>query len=215
MKQKRLETICSFLDIDDKMIDVGCDHAYVAIEMARRGCQKILATDIHPKALEIAKKNIANENYTKQIKCQLSDGLKEITMNDFDTLVIAGMGTSTIIQILSDTKKMQNITKMILQSNHDLPKLRTFVNQLGYQLKKEQIIEENNHYYTIMLWIKGHQILTSEEIEFGLYQKENQKYYQIWFQKEQELLNKIPKTQKKKLNEIKKRQHILQNYLNN
>ena len=47
MKQKRLEAICSFLTTEDKIIDIGCDHAYVPIYMAKKGATHILATDIH------------------------------------------------------------------------------------------------------------------------------------------------------------------------
>jgi tRNA (adenine22-N1)-methyltransferase len=213
MKQKRLESICTFLDKNDKIIDIGCDHAYVCIEMAKRGCLNILASDIHPKALAIAKKNITNENLHDQIKCQLSDGLKKIETDDYDTLVIAGMGTSTIIHILSESKKLQHISKLVLQSNNDLFALRTFVNNLGYELKQEQVVLENNHFYTIMLWTKGNKILTEEELEFGLYQKENQEFYQAWFNKEQKLLMQIPKNHEKKLNETKKRLKVLQKYL--
>ncbi|MCI8575098.1 MAG: SAM-dependent methyltransferase [Bacilli bacterium] len=215
MKQKRLETVCSFLDTLDKIIDIGCDHAYVSIEMASRGASKILATDIHSKALDIAKKNIENSNYSTNISCQLSDGLKSLDTKEYDTLVIAGMGASTIIHILSDSKKMQSITKLVLQSNNDLPKIRAYVNQLGYQLKNEQIVYERNHYYTVMLWQKGFSKLTKEQIEFGLYQKDNQNYYQDWYEKDRSLLNLIPKIKWKKRRQIKKRLKTLQKYLAN
>ena len=58
MKQKRLEAICSFLTTEDKIIDIGCDHAYVPIYMAKKGATHILATDIHENALNVAKENI-------------------------------------------------------------------------------------------------------------------------------------------------------------
>ena len=58
MKQKRLQAICAYLNVQDKIIDVGCDHAYVAIWMARLGTQQILATDIHEEALNMARKNM-------------------------------------------------------------------------------------------------------------------------------------------------------------
>ena len=67
MKQKRLDAICAFLDPNDCIIDIGCDHAYVPIEMAKRGAKKILATDIHEKALEIAKKTFKESIWEKKL----------------------------------------------------------------------------------------------------------------------------------------------------
>jgi len=42
---KRIKAIVSFIDIDDLIVDVGCDHAYVSKLLAKRG-QKSIASDI-------------------------------------------------------------------------------------------------------------------------------------------------------------------------
>lgn len=192
MKQKRLEAICSFLTKEDRIIDIGCDHAYVSIEMAQRNTKKILATDIHPKALEMAKKNIASLNLEHQIECQQSDGLENIDPSSYDTLVIAGMGTSTIIHILSNQEKLKSIQKMVIQTNNELDRLRAFINSNGYELKKERVVFEKKHYYVVMLWKKGTKKLTKEEINFGLYSKENQGYYQYLKAKNELIYKEIP-----------------------
>ncbi len=43
-------------------LDVGTGSGYQAIELAKRGADKILAIDINPKAIEAAKKNALKEN---------------------------------------------------------------------------------------------------------------------------------------------------------
>lgn len=213
MKQKRLEAICSFLTKEDNIIDIGCDHAYVCIEMAHRGATKILATDIHPNALEYAKKNIVKHHVTSQIHCQLSDGLKEVATKGYDTLVIAGMGTSTILHILEDKEKLKPIKKIILQSNNECNRLRQTMIAKGFELVDEIVIYEKKHYYTIMKWVTNPSSLTEEEIEFGIYKKENQEYYHYLYQKEEKILKSIPfmkwhqrKKQRHKLKMLKKYQ---------
>ena len=193
--EKRLDAICEFLNIQDHFIDVGTDHAYIPIKMAKKGSSQILATDIHPKALLQAKKNILKENLEHQINTMITDGLENIVTENYDTLVIAGMGTATMIHILENEEKLQSIKKIILQSNNHLEELRMFMNQKKWSLQKEKIVYDKGHYYTIMEYIKGIQKLTQEELFLGIFDSKNEKYYQFLEKKYQEIYQKIPDTQ--------------------
>ena len=207
---KRLTAIANFLTTQDAFIDIGSDHAYVPILMAKRGSFNILATDIHENALRIAKKNICNAGYESVIKTALSDGLEQVLVEDYDTLVIAGMGYFTIKHILEDSKKLKNIKKMILQSNNHLKDLRIFMNMLGYALVDEVVVWESGHYYTIMKYEKGVQILTEVEYTFGLYRRENKEYYQFVYRELDHLLKKVD-SEKAKI--LKKEKELLETYL--
>ena len=209
MKQKRLEAIASFLHVKDRFIDIGTDHAYIPIYMAKKGCKEILATDIHPKALAIAQKNISEEHLESQIKTLVADGLKNITVKNYDTLVIAGMGASTIKKILSSPKELESIKKIIIQSNNDLEMIRRYMNEIQYGLKEEKIIQEKHHYYIIMMFEKMHQKLSDLEYEFGLYKKENKTYYQYLQKYYLDLYQKIPENQEDLRKNIKKKIKVL------
>ncbi len=213
MPEKRLEIISSLLNKEDCLIDIGCDHAYVCIELAKKGADKILATDIHEKALKSAKKNIEKNGFQSIIDCQLSDGLEKINTEGFNTIVIAGMGTSTIKHILSDQKKLNSIQKIILQSNNDLSELRLFMKQIGYAIKKEYVVLEKKHYYTIILYQKGKQKLKKRELELGFYQENLQEYYQYLIKKYEIIRNKIPKKNRKKRYHLKQKIKWLQNWI--
>ncbi|MCI8394002.1 MAG: SAM-dependent methyltransferase [Bacilli bacterium] len=213
MKQKRLDAICAFLDPNDCIIDIGCDHAYVPIEMAKRGAKKILATDIHEKALEIAKKNIQREHLEKKITCLVADGLKKVDVNGYDTLVIAGMGTNTIKKILNNPKKLQAIQKVIIQSNNDLKELRQFLSSLRFQLIDEIVLLEKNHYYTIMKWKKGTSKLSKTEEELGIWRQENLEYYQVLEAKFLEIKQKIPLFHIKKRFQIWRKKTKIKTYI--
>src|SRR5574344_511099 len=147
---KRLQGIESLLSISDKFIDVGCDHAYVCIDMAHQGANHILASDINIHALDRAKENIKKNHLERQIKTALSAGLNDIDTAEYNTLVITGMGAYTILYILANKKKLETIEKMIISSNNDLDILRRGIEKINYQIKKEIIVYENNHYYTII-----------------------------------------------------------------
>lgn len=214
MKQKRLKAICDFLSTEDNIIDIGCDHAYVCIEMARRGAKKILATDIHPNALESAKKNIA-KTYPNQIQCQVSDGLKEIDPKDYNTLILAGMGANTIKHILKEKKKLSSIKKIIIQANNEWKEIRIFLNKLNFSLTDEVIIHERKHDYIIMKWEVGEKKLSQTQKELGIYKSENIIFYQSWNQQLKILKSKIPKERKTKHQEIDKIEKKLQQYIIN
>lgn len=213
MNNKRINEIVRFIEKTDKVIDVGCDHAYTSILCAKLGCKKILATDITQGALNIAIKNIKENNLEEVIKTYLTDGLDNIDTSQFNTIIISGMGTSTIKRILK-IDKLKSIKKIILQSNNDLKELRLYMNSLGYSLKKEKIIFENNHYYTIMKYEKeAGQILKEVQLEFGIYQEEALDYYRYIDKKLDAIYKNIPLKRKKEREENRYLKKLLSNYL--
>ena len=42
MKNKRLEKVLSFIEPNDSLADVGCDHGYLALEAIKKGVKKVL-----------------------------------------------------------------------------------------------------------------------------------------------------------------------------
>ena len=192
MNSKRLLEIAKYIDKDDTVLDVGCDHAYLSIYLKKNNlCKSVLASDISENALNYAKKNISK--YKLDINTYVSDGLKDIN-EYYDTVVIAGMGTSTILHIL-DTKVLPN--KLIISSNNEHYKLRSELNKLGYRLLNESIIKENNHYYVIMKYIKGSQKLSKKYLKYGI--SNNKEYYKYLYNKNKELISKVNLKKKIKL----------------
>ena len=210
MQSKRIKTILSLLDACDNIIDIGCDHAYVAILMAYHGSKKILATDIHKGALEIAKDNIKKEGLENIIQTKLTDGLVGIDTKDYNTLVIAGMGASTIISILSLKEKLKSIKKIIIQSNNDLDILRKYMESINYKINKEIVVYEKGHYYTIIEYICGKDTLKPYEYLYGKYNKDNKEYYEYINKKLDYLLDKVPRDKNK---ELKLKKEYLSYYL--
>lgn len=177
MKSLRLNTIASFIEYEDKVADIGCDHAYLSIYLTENDlCKKVIATDINQNALQIAIKNIKKNNLENKIKTYLSDGLKNVDDYEIDTLVISGMGTSTILQILNNIEKFP-IKKLVLQSNNNLPTLRSSLRKRGFYLQKEKVIYEKKHFYVIGVYNKEKTKISLRDIVFGKYDSSNLSYY--------------------------------------
>ena len=89
----RLKELSTFIDEDDKLIDVGCDHALLDIYLCEQYKNlKVIASDIHEGALKNAKNNIDKFKMKDRINVRLGDGLSIVNPDEFDTILIAGMG---------------------------------------------------------------------------------------------------------------------------
>ena len=184
---------------DSIVLDVGTDHALLPIYLIKNKiCQKVLASDISSKALENAKANIKKYNITN-ITLYETDGLKDIPKK-YDTLIISGMGTSTILSILA-TDDLPNT--IILSSNNDLELLRVTMNKKGYKITKELVVYEKNKYYDIILYEKGKERLTKFVKEFG--KSNDLDYYNHLYKLEKKIYEVANKAKKGKLKHSLKR----------
>lgn len=165
----RLKLLAENIKDNSKVIDIGCDHAYLSIYLAKTKKNiHIIASDINECAYNIAKRNVSEEKLESQIEVRLGNGLKVAKKEELDTIVLAGLGTMTIIGILkNDIDKLKYVDTLIIQSNTDLISLRKNVISLGYYIYDEKIVLENNIYYTIITFKKGYKKYNKKELLFG------------------------------------------------
>ena len=71
---------------EDKILDLGCGYGLVGIYLAKAvGCQNVVMSDINPKAVEIAQRNVRlNEANVRVLQ---SDGFDELEEHDFDLVL--------------------------------------------------------------------------------------------------------------------------------
>lgn len=188
---KRLTNLALLVDKDDKIADVGCDHAYLSIYLAENNlCNSIVATEIAEGPYNIALKNIKNNDLSKKIKLYLTDGLINVEEN-LDTIIISGMGATTIIKILNEYKNLSKIKKLIIQSNNDWEIIRRFLNDKGFYIEKEIYTDENKKDYITILATKKDKINREQELIMGVYSSLNKKLYINQKEKLETILKKI------------------------
>ena len=189
----RLKLISDFVPLDSKVMDIGCDHGLLDIYLYQnRIVKKIIASDINLSALNNAIENIKANKLEKEIETRLSDGLENIHAEDeIDTLVIAGMGSNTIVNMLKkDIKKLDKIKTIIIQSNTKLEFLRKEITKLGYYIDSELIVEDNKKIYVIIRFKKGNKKYNRKELYFGpKLMEENSELFQEYKRIELEKLN--------------------------
>lgn len=199
----RLEVISSYIDDNEKVLDVGCDQALLSKLLSKRRIYSV-ASDIVPSIIENAKKNLMPLE-KEYITFKVGNGIT-IEENDY-TLVLSGMGTYNILKILSESKVKFNKIITISNNNHDI--LRKDMASLGYYVKSEEIIKDKGKYYNLIIFDTNKRKYTKEDIVVGV----NHKNKELLKEKNLYLINKYKDILKSVNNEkLKNILDILENY---
>lgn len=145
---KRLSKVLDYIDKFDIVADIGADHGYLSLEMLNNGVSfvQVVENKIEPlKRAQLTLKDYRNVKYS------LSDGISDLH-ELINTVTICGMGGLNIVEILNNNlSTARSLKKIILQANSKLFELREFLNQNGFIILDEAIIEEKGCYYEIIL----------------------------------------------------------------
>ena len=135
-----------------RLADIGTDHAYIPIYLARSGkIPEAVAMDVNRGPLERAEENIRAYELEDRIKTRLSDGFSALEQGEADSAVIAGMGGGLMIRILKEGEDVvRTLKECILQPQSEIEKVRAFLLEEGFLFIKEDMVEEDGKYYPMM-----------------------------------------------------------------
>jgi tRNA (adenine22-N1)-methyltransferase len=113
-----------------------------------------------------AKEHIAEYQKTGNgisIQTRLSDGLRELSPGEADTVIIAGMGGELEIRILEEGKHMwDSVKNWILSPQSSLDKVRHFLLENGFAICDEAMIKDEGKFYTVMQVKRGSETYAGE-----------------------------------------------------
>ncbi len=168
--KERLKAIASFVPAGSVIIDVGTDHAYLPIYLVQAGiCPKALGVDVHQGPFRSALEQVQVQGLADRVKVILGDGLKPVKPGSGDVVTIAGMGGTTMRDILqSSPEVLSTVRRLILQPQVAGNCLRLWLLQNGWALLDERLVEEENRIYTIIVAQPGVQNIPTElELDLG------------------------------------------------
>lgn len=211
---KRLQTISAFIEKNDVVLDIGCDHALLGIYLVLNKDIKVIGSDINSGPLLKAKENLKKYHLSRKIELRLGDGLN-IMSDDINTIVISGMGGQSIINILKNINKYPNVKKLVISPNNDFSLTRTEISKLGFSLERETMVLESGKYYLISEYKIGKKKIDSFFGKLDLNDSIVKKYYQNIYDNNLKILSKLgikDRVKKKKLikdnNKIKDKLHL-------
>ena len=194
MNNKRIEAISQLIDNDESVIDIGCDHGFLAKMLRIKGNNKlIICSDNKIGPLNNARNNLIGYD---NIHFELTDGVDNID-TVCDVCVLAGMGHNTVISIIENNENyFRNCKKIIIQVNSVVAQMRQYLSNHKFQIIDECMVYDYK-YYQIMVVKTGQQQLNELQIEFGpvLLEKKGEVFLQC-YQKQlshfQSLLSTLP-----------------------
>ena len=206
---ERLQTLSAFIEDGEVVLDIGCDHGLLGIYLSlNRNNIHVISSDINKKPLNKAKENIHKYHLDDKIDLRLGDGLSVVS-DDIKTIIISGMGTETIINILKSINNYSNINKLVLSPNNDFPLLREHICKLGFYITKEEIVLENNKYYLISEFKRGYNKCDYYFGKLNLKDAIVRKYYQYIYDKNRQIFSNLSlKNKLKKISLLKENWRI-------
>jgi len=192
MISKRLELVASFVPQGTILLDVGSDHAYLPIELVERGqIESAIAGEVVEGPYQSAVKNVEAHGLKEKIQVRLANGLAAFEEGDqVSVITIAGMGGRLIARILEEgLDKLANVERLVLQPNNREDDLRIWLQENGFQIVAESILEEAGKFYEILVVEVGQMKLSASDVRFGpfLSKEVSPVFVQKW-QKEAEKL---------------------------
>lgn len=147
---KRLQTLCALLERAETFADVGCDHGYCSSYMLENGlCERVIFSDISKGSLQKAETLLAKYVASGRATPVLGDGFFGVP-KETEEVLIAGMGGSEIVSILSDKTYGFLPKRFVFQPMHDAEKLRRYLIEKGAEIERDFTFFDGKFYDVIV-----------------------------------------------------------------
>ena len=139
----RLQTIADFVPNGSKCADIGTDHGYIPVYLVQNGkCSSVIASDIRKGPIESAVRSGQYYGVDDKIRYICAPGLDGILKGEVDTIIIAGMGGETIIQILQNAPWLDKSITLILQPQSKIDLLQRYLSLRGFVPDKAKLVKD-------------------------------------------------------------------------
>lgn len=153
----RLEAIGKLVPNGCVLADIGTDHAYLPVWLLEQGkIASAIAGDIAEGPCLAARNTVSMHGMKGKVEVRLGSGLKVLQAGEADCIAIAGMGASTMIEILeADMPLAVEAKRLVLQPMAGAASLRKWLTQKGWCIVEETLVEDGRHLYEIMAVERG------------------------------------------------------------
>ena len=153
----RLEAIGKLVPQGCVLADIGTDHAYLPVWLLEQGkIASAIAGDIAEGPCLAAKNTVSMHGMKGKVEVRLGSGLKVLQAGEADCIAIAGMGASTMMEILeADMPLAVEAKRLVLQPMAGAASLRKWLIQNGWCIVAEDLVADGRHLYEIMAVERG------------------------------------------------------------
>ncbi|MFJ4388910.1 tRNA (adenine(22)-N(1))-methyltransferase [Pseudomonas soli] len=167
----RLERVAAHVPAGARLADIGSDHGYLPVALARRGAiVAAVAGEVALTPYQAAQRTVRDNGLEDRITVRHASGLAAIEPNDGITAVsICGMGGETIRDILEAGRQhLGGHERLVLQPNGGEQALRQWLMDNGYRIVCEEVLRENRFDYEIIVAERAESVsYSAEQLYFG------------------------------------------------
>lgn len=145
----RLKMVADMVRCGSRIADIGTDHGYLPAWLVRSGkCIGGVAADLRKSPLENAAETLRIYGVEDKVTLRLSDGLNSVLCDEYDDVVLAGMGGTLIAEILEREEKLKDKSKrIIVQPNSHSENVRKFFCENGFTILAENACVDDRRDY--------------------------------------------------------------------
>lgn len=160
----RLKRLAGNVQSKGVVADIGCDHGFTSIYLVQQGmADRAVAMDINKEPLKRAEEHIFQYGMQDKISLRLSDGAKELSKGEADTLLISGMGGALICRILRESEAVvRTADELVLSPQSEVWLVRKCIHELGFRIAAEEMVTEQGKYYVIIRAVPGQESYAQE-----------------------------------------------------
>lgn len=164
--QPRLRAIADLVPDGVRMVDVGTDHGFIPVDLLlSERVRFAIASDIGAAPLDHARRTAQQYEVTDGIEFRLCNGLCDISADEVDCIVIAGMGGDNISSILEAAPWTKEGVFLLLQPMSKAEVLRRWLAENNYQVVAERLVADKGVIYPIMS-VRGGEMQAVDEAQF-------------------------------------------------
>ncbi len=149
----RLTACADFIPHGARTVDVGTDHAYLPVWLIQNGrvSLPVVACDINEGPLNKARNSAREYAVEQDIVFMLNNGLAGTDGSLADTVVIAGMGGETILDIINAAGWDWQGHSLVLQPMSKLYELCRGLYESGFYIEDERLVRDAGEIYRVLL----------------------------------------------------------------
>jgi tRNA (adenine22-N1)-methyltransferase len=158
----RLQAVAELVKPGLKLADIGTDHAYLPIYLIQQGKSPLaVAIDVHRGPYESALKQVALQGLEDKITVILGNGLEPLQPGQVDVVVLAGMGSATMIEILEAKPELVlKLQQLVLQPMVGVGQMRKWLVENGWAINNEILVKDDGFIYTVLSALPGEQSIS-------------------------------------------------------
>jgi tRNA (adenine22-N1)-methyltransferase len=149
----RLKTIADCIYGSASVADVGTGDGYIPVWLALgRSTKTIIASDASEESIEFARKTADKYEVGDRIKFVVAPGLRGVGDVQIETVVVAGVGGDTIVEILSDAQWLKSRpVKLVLQPQTKTDRLLDWLLRNGCTITSAKHARDKGRDYIIIV----------------------------------------------------------------